>query len=120
MDAQFVDGDFAYILWTGETAENVYELGTDTFVVREGRDRGSVVRRKDCAQELMRSARVRVEGTGELRLETKRERRGITHLAAGTTLARAGRDRAERRRRTQIQALERTQQAVRPRLKQGE
>ena len=37
MDAQFIEGDFAYILWTGETAENVYELGTDTFVVREGK-----------------------------------------------------------------------------------
>jgi ketosteroid isomerase-like protein len=29
-----VDGDCAYILWSAETAENVYELGTDTFVVR--------------------------------------------------------------------------------------
>src|SRR5262247_2449816 len=34
---QFVEGDYAYILWTGETAENVYELGTDTFVVRDGK-----------------------------------------------------------------------------------
>ena len=34
---QFVEGDYAYILWTAETADNVYELGTDTFVVREGR-----------------------------------------------------------------------------------
>jgi len=29
-----VDGDFAYILWSAETADNVYELGTDTFVMR--------------------------------------------------------------------------------------
>jgi ketosteroid isomerase-like protein len=32
-----VDGDHAFILWTAETADNVYELGTDTFVVRNGR-----------------------------------------------------------------------------------
>jgi ketosteroid isomerase-like protein len=36
MERQFVDGDFAYILWTAETADNVYEVGTDTFVVRDG------------------------------------------------------------------------------------
>ena len=34
---QFVEGDYAYILWTAETADNVYELGTDTFVIREGK-----------------------------------------------------------------------------------
>jgi len=34
---KFVEGDYAYILWTAETADNVYELGTDTFVVREGK-----------------------------------------------------------------------------------
>jgi ketosteroid isomerase-like protein len=34
---QFIEGDYAYILWTAETADNVYELGTDTFVVREGK-----------------------------------------------------------------------------------
>lgn len=34
---QCVDGDHAYILWAAETADNVYELGTDTFVVRDGR-----------------------------------------------------------------------------------
>src|SRR4030095_10131980 len=33
---QFVAGDHAYILWTAETADNVYELGTDTFVVQNG------------------------------------------------------------------------------------
>jgi ketosteroid isomerase-like protein len=37
MKEQFVDGDYAYILWTGETADNVYELGTDTFIVRDGK-----------------------------------------------------------------------------------
>ena len=37
MKQQSVEGDYAYILWTAETAENVYELGTDTFVVRDGK-----------------------------------------------------------------------------------
>jgi ketosteroid isomerase-like protein len=37
MKQQFVDGDYAYILWSAETADNVYELGTDTFVVRDGK-----------------------------------------------------------------------------------
>ena len=37
MKEQFVEGDHAYILWTAETADNVYELGTDTFVVRNGK-----------------------------------------------------------------------------------
>lgn len=34
---KFVEGDHAYILWTAETADNRYELGTDTFVVRDGK-----------------------------------------------------------------------------------
>ena len=37
MKKQVVDGDFAYILWTAETADNVYEMATDTFVVRDGK-----------------------------------------------------------------------------------
>jgi hypothetical protein len=37
MKKRFVVGDYAYILWTAETADNVYELATDTFVVRDGR-----------------------------------------------------------------------------------
>jgi hypothetical protein len=37
MKQQFVDGDYAYILWITETADNVYEVGTDTFVVRNGK-----------------------------------------------------------------------------------
>jgi ketosteroid isomerase-like protein len=32
-----VDGDYGYILWSAETADNVYEMVTDTFVVRDGR-----------------------------------------------------------------------------------
>jgi ketosteroid isomerase-like protein len=35
MKQQFVEGDYAYILWTAETADNVYEMATDTFVVRD-------------------------------------------------------------------------------------
>ena len=34
---QSVEGVYAYILWTAETADNVYEVGTDTFVVRDGK-----------------------------------------------------------------------------------
>ena len=37
MKQQFIEGDYAYILWTAETADNVYELATDTFVVRDGK-----------------------------------------------------------------------------------
>lgn len=36
MSHQSVEGDYAYVLWTAETADNVYELGTDTLVVRGG------------------------------------------------------------------------------------
>jgi ketosteroid isomerase-like protein len=32
-----IEGDYAYILWTAETADNVYEIGTDTFIVQEGK-----------------------------------------------------------------------------------
>ena len=34
---QFVADNYAYILWTAESADNVYELGTDTFVVEGGK-----------------------------------------------------------------------------------
>jgi len=34
---QSVEGDYAYILWTGETEQNRYEDATDTFVIREGK-----------------------------------------------------------------------------------
>ena len=32
-----IEGDHAYIVWTAETADNSYELATDTFVVRDGK-----------------------------------------------------------------------------------
>jgi len=34
---QSIEGDHAYIIWTAETADNVYELGADMFVVRDGK-----------------------------------------------------------------------------------
>jgi len=34
---QLVDGDYAYVVWAAETTDNVYEMGTDTFVIREGK-----------------------------------------------------------------------------------
>jgi len=37
MKTQIVDGEAAFIVWSAETADNVYELGTDTFVVRNGK-----------------------------------------------------------------------------------
>jgi ketosteroid isomerase-like protein len=37
MTLQSIEGDYAYVLWTAETADNVYELGTDTLVVRDGK-----------------------------------------------------------------------------------
>lgn len=36
LDTQ-VEGEVAYIIWQAETATNVYELATDTFVVRDGK-----------------------------------------------------------------------------------
>ena len=37
MKQKSIEGDYAYILWTAETADNVYEMATDTFVVRDGK-----------------------------------------------------------------------------------
>ena len=37
LEQQFIEGDYAYILWSAETVDNVYEIGTDTFVVRAGK-----------------------------------------------------------------------------------
>jgi len=34
---QSVTGDYACISWSAETADNTYELATDTFVVRNGK-----------------------------------------------------------------------------------
>jgi ketosteroid isomerase-like protein len=37
MREQSVEGDYAYILWAAETADNSYEAATDTFVVQNGK-----------------------------------------------------------------------------------
>lgn len=37
MQLQSIDGEFAYGLWSAETADNVYEMATDTHVVRDGK-----------------------------------------------------------------------------------
>jgi ketosteroid isomerase-like protein len=37
MKQEIFEGDWGYIVWSAETADNVYELATDTFVVREGK-----------------------------------------------------------------------------------
>lgn len=37
MHQQYVEGDYAHILWKAETADNCYDAATDTFVVRDGK-----------------------------------------------------------------------------------
>jgi ketosteroid isomerase-like protein len=37
MKKQIIEGDYAYAIWTAETADNVYEFATDTLVVRDGK-----------------------------------------------------------------------------------
>ena len=37
MKQQSVEGEYAYILWTAETADNIFEVATDTFVVQNGK-----------------------------------------------------------------------------------
>jgi len=32
-----IKGDYAYLLWTAETADNTYDLATDTLVVQDGK-----------------------------------------------------------------------------------
>jgi hypothetical protein len=34
---QAIEGDYAYIVWEAETEDNIYEPGSDTFVVKEGK-----------------------------------------------------------------------------------
>ena len=34
---QSIKGDYAYILWTAETADNSYDMATDTFFVQDGK-----------------------------------------------------------------------------------
>jgi ketosteroid isomerase-like protein len=37
MGSTAIEGETAYITWTAETADNVYELGTDTFWIHDGK-----------------------------------------------------------------------------------
>lgn len=37
LDTTHINGDFAYIIWTAETADNVYEYATDTFFIDDGK-----------------------------------------------------------------------------------
>lgn len=37
MQARNVVGDHGYIVWNAESLDNVYELATDTFIVRNGK-----------------------------------------------------------------------------------
>ena len=37
MKLQSFEGDYGYLVWTAETADNVYEVGSDTFVVHDGK-----------------------------------------------------------------------------------
>jgi ketosteroid isomerase-like protein len=34
---QEVDGDTAYIVWKAESADNLFEIGADTFIVKNGK-----------------------------------------------------------------------------------
>jgi hypothetical protein len=36
LERKTVEGEYAYIVWNGETPDNDYEFCTDTFVIREG------------------------------------------------------------------------------------
>jgi hypothetical protein len=36
MKQRLVEGEYAYIVWTSETADNSYELASDTFVIQNG------------------------------------------------------------------------------------
>ena len=37
MNLQTIVSEFGYFLWTAETADNIYEMATDTLVVRHGK-----------------------------------------------------------------------------------
>ena len=36
LEQQEIEGDTAYIVWSGETPDNSYEFATDTFQIRDG------------------------------------------------------------------------------------
>lgn len=34
---QCIEGEYAYLVWAAETPDNVYEIGSDTFHVKDGK-----------------------------------------------------------------------------------
>lgn len=36
---EFIEGEYAHTVWSAETADNSYELASDTFVIQDGRIR---------------------------------------------------------------------------------
>ena len=46
------EGNYAYIIWNGETADNIYEYATDTYVVR----RGKIVMQSFAAKIILRQS----------------------------------------------------------------
>ena len=34
---QCIEGDYAYLVWSAETPDNLYEIGSDTFHVKDGK-----------------------------------------------------------------------------------
>ena len=37
MEHMSIEGDYAYIVWRAETPDNIYDFGSDTFVIRNGK-----------------------------------------------------------------------------------
>ena len=37
MEHVSIEGDYAYIVWRAETRDNIYDFGSDTFVIRNGK-----------------------------------------------------------------------------------
>jgi ketosteroid isomerase-like protein len=67
MQLESVAGDYAYLLWTAETADNVYEMATDTFVVRDGK----IAAQSFAAKVLPRSAESRRGHAGTAALDVE-------------------------------------------------
>jgi ketosteroid isomerase-like protein len=34
---QAIEGDYAYIVWDAETGDNIYEPGSDTYIIKDGK-----------------------------------------------------------------------------------
>jgi ketosteroid isomerase-like protein len=43
LSQKVIEGEIAYITWSAETADNVYEFATDTFIIRGGTIRTQTV-----------------------------------------------------------------------------